>query len=59
MKEATILNNIEKLVSKMNYKTALIEITTDEAVYTINLSKKRQIGFRMEENSYGKTYKNE
>ena len=46
MKDITILGNIEKPVNKMNYKKAFIEITTNEAIYTLNLNKKTQIGFR-------------
>lgn len=49
MKEVTVLNNIEKLINKINYETAFIEITTKNVTYTLNLNKAKQIGFKIEE----------
>lgn len=47
MKETTILNNISKLVEKIDYKTAYIEIQTKTDKYTLNKEKDTKVtGFR-------------
>ena len=51
MKETTILNNISKLVDKINYKSIYIEINTENNKYTLEKDKSRKIGFRGEENA--------
>ena len=47
MKETTVLNNISKLVDKINYKTAYIEIQTELDKYTLSKEKETKIiGFK-------------
>nr|DAV97322.1 MAG TPA: hypothetical protein [Caudoviricetes sp.] len=45
MRETTVLNNITKLVDKLNYKSVYIEIDTGKDKYTIEKNNVRQIGF--------------
>lgn len=45
MKETTILNNISRLVDKINYKSLYVEIDTGDNKYTLEKEKHRQIGF--------------
>lgn len=45
MKETTVLNNISKLIDKINYKSIYIEINTDTQKYTLEKQNKRAIGF--------------
>jgi hypothetical protein len=49
MKESTALCNIEKLIKKLDYESAYVEIVTKNTTYTLNFSKqKNPIGFRKE-----------
>ena len=45
MKETTVLNNISKLIDKINYNSIYIEINTDTQKYTLEKQNKRTIGF--------------
>ncbi len=45
MKETTVINNISKLVDKINYKSVYIEIETANDRYTLEKNKRKQIGF--------------
>lgn len=45
MKETTILNNISKLVDKMNYKSVYIEIETANDKWTLERNNRNPIGF--------------
>lgn len=45
MKETTVLNNISKLVDKINYKSLYVEIDTGDNKYTLEKEKHRLIGF--------------
>ena len=45
MKETTVLNNISKLVDKMNYRSVYIEIHTANDSYTLEKGSNRKIGF--------------
>lgn len=45
MKETTILNNISKLIEKIDYKSVYIEIETNTDKYTLEKNKRNKIGF--------------
>lgn len=45
MKETTALNQISKIVDKLNYKSVYIEINTYKDRYTLEKENKRVIGF--------------
>lgn len=45
MKATTLLNNISKLVDKIDYKSIYIEINTKTDRYTLEKEKNRTIGF--------------
>lgn len=45
MKETTVLNNITKLVDKLNYKSVYIEIDTGNDKYIIEKNNVAKIGF--------------
>ena len=45
MKETTALNQISKIVDKLNYKSVYIEINTNKDRYTLEKENKRVIGF--------------
>lgn len=45
MKETTVLNNISKLVDKINYKSIYVEINTETDKYTLERDNKTRIGF--------------
>lgn len=45
MKETTIINNISKLVDKMNYKSVYIEIETANDKWTLEKKNRNKIGF--------------
>lgn len=45
MIETKILNKISDLIDKTNYKTAYIEIQTENDKYILEKDKRRQIGF--------------
>lgn len=45
MKEITLLNNISKLVEKINYKSIYVEINTENNKYTLEKDNSRKIGF--------------
>lgn len=53
MKEITVLNNINKLVEEINYKSLYLEIQTRNNTYIIEKKRNRQIGFYTGED-YGK-----
>lgn len=48
VKETTALNQISRIVDKLNYKSVYIEINTENDKYTLEKDKKSQIGFRSE-----------
>ncbi len=48
MKETTILNNISKLVDKINYKSVYIEIKTNNDKYTLEKENNKRAGFNTE-----------
>lgn len=51
MKEITVINQISKLIDKLDYKSAYIEIQTNNSKYILEKEKpKRVIGFRAGEN---------
>ena len=45
MKEITVLNNISKLVDKINYKSIYLEINTENNKYTLEKNRTKRIGF--------------
>lgn len=45
MKETTALNQISKIVDKLNYKSVYIEIQTRDNKYTLEKEKSTRIGF--------------
>lgn len=45
IRETTVLNNVAKLVDKLNYKSLYIEIDTGKDKYTLEKNNVRQIGF--------------
>ena len=49
MKETTALNQISRIVEKLNYKSIYIEINTENNKYTLERDNSRKIGFRGEE----------
>lgn len=52
MKETTALNRIDKIIENMNYKTAYIEIQTNENKYILEKEKHNPIGFRSNLNEH-------
>ena len=46
MKETTVLNNISKLVEKINYKSIYIEINTKDNKWVLEKDSNKPIGFR-------------
>lgn len=48
MKETTALNQISRIVDKLSYKSAYIEIQTETDRFVLEKEKKNQIGFRKE-----------
>jgi hypothetical protein len=51
MKESTALNQISKIVNQINYKSVYIEIETDTDKWTLDKTRKRNIGFKVEQNT--------
>ncbi len=47
--EAKILDKISNLIDKTNYKTAYIEIQTENNKYVLEKEKRNQIGFKESE----------
>lgn len=48
MKEITVINQISRLIDKIDYKNAYIEIQTNNSKYILEKEKpKRAIGFRL------------
>ena len=45
MKETTALNQISRIVDKLNYKSIYIEINTENNKYTLERDNSRKIGF--------------
>lgn len=45
MKETTALNQISRIVDKLDYKSVYIEIQTKDNKYTLEREKERKIGF--------------
>lgn len=45
MKETTVLNNISKLIDKINYRSIYVEINTENNKYTLEKDNRRKIGF--------------
>lgn len=45
MKETTVLNNISKLVDKINYKSVYVEIQTNNDKYTLKKGNNNKAGF--------------
>ena len=45
MKETTALNQISKIVDKLNYQSVYIEIQTKDNKYTLEKENNRRIGF--------------
>ena len=54
MKETTLLNNINKLVDKINYESIYVEIRTRNDKYILEKDNKRKIGFEIGGKSNGK-----
>jgi hypothetical protein len=48
MKETTALNQISRIIDKLNYKTAYIEINTKNNRYVIEKQDNKIIGFKKE-----------
>lgn len=46
MKETTVINQISKLIEKIDYKSAYIEIQVSNDKYILEKQKQRQIGFK-------------
>ena len=46
MKETTALNQISRIVDKLNYKSVYIEINTSKDRWVLEKDKSRQIGFK-------------
>lgn len=46
MKETTALNQISKIVDRLNYKTAYIEINTKDNKYVLEKEGNKVIGFK-------------
>jgi len=51
MKETTALNQISKIVDKLDYKSVYIEIQTRDNKFTIEKEKNNKIGFKVEQNT--------
>lgn len=49
MKNITILDKISNLIDRTDYKTAYIEIKTNDNKYILEKEKRNQIGFRGKE----------
>ena len=47
MKETTALNQISRIVDKLSYKSAYIEIQTETDRFVLEKEKKNPIGFRI------------
>lgn len=47
MKETTLLNNINKLVDKINYESIYVEIRTKNDKYILEKNNERKIGFEI------------
>ena len=47
MKETTLLNNISKLVNKINYESVYVEIRTKNDKYILEKNNERKIGFEI------------
>ena len=47
MKETTLLNNINKLVDKINYESIYVEIKTKNDKYILEKNNERKIGFEI------------
>lgn len=45
MKETTALNQISRIVDKLDYKSVYIEIQTKDNKFTLERESKRKIGF--------------
>ena len=45
MKEIVALNQISRIVDKINYKSVYIEINTENNKYTLERNNKNKIGF--------------
>ena len=54
MKETTLLNNISKLVNKINYESVYVEIKTKNDKYILEKNNERKIGFEIGGTNYGK-----
>lgn len=48
MKETTALNQISRIVDKLDYKSVYIEIQTKDNKFTLEREKERVVGFRGE-----------
>ncbi len=46
MKETTALNQISRIVNKLNYKSVYIEIKTKDNTWTLEKDSNSKIGFR-------------
>ena len=51
MKETTALNQISKIVSKINYKSVYIEIETNDDKFILEKQSNKRIGFKVEQNT--------
>lgn len=49
MKETTALNQISRIVDKLDYKSVYIEIQTKDNKLTLEREKRKSIGFRGKE----------
>lgn len=49
MKETTALNQISRIVDKLDYKSVYIEIQTKDNKFTLEREKEKVIGFRGKE----------
>lgn len=45
MKETTALNQISRIVDKLDYKSVYIEIQTKDNKYTLEREKRNKVGF--------------
>lgn len=50
MKETTALNQISRIVDKLDYKSVYIEIQTKDKKYTLERDNNRKIGFNSGQN---------
>lgn len=53
MKETTALNQISRIIDKLDYKSVYIEINTQNNRYTLQKDNKRKIGFETNKNING------